>query len=174
MKKLTGYLLALIFVVASCIPVVAAGSNDEDKDTQPPTFSSITLDKKLARPGDTIVVSADAVDDDSGVKSVTATFTHSDGNKSYPATLLLKSDPDIKEEFSGLLEIPADAPAGLYRLTRVALKDRENNAALYSAAYQEWDKSRGLFPLEHALSFTVGQAGTAPEPARCAVSEKNG
>lgn len=167
MKRLTGTLLAALLLLCSISPAFAASQADDDT---PPELESIAVDRVTVRPGGEVIVSADAWDDDSGVKSITATFRHETTGAELRAELLRNSNADISEEFSAALRIPKDAAAGRYALRQVTVRDREENRARYTAGRSEWDSEKGLYPLTTDVSFTVTQQGAPTQPSACAVT----
>jgi len=167
-KRISVFLMTAVMMI--CLAPEAFAKEDEDKDEVLPELTSIAVQSKTVYPGGTIVVSADAQDDDSGVKSITAFFSREAGNAKYSVKLLLNSDEDVVEEYSGILQIPKEAPSGRYMLHRVVVLDQEGNRASYSTGQTSWDEERGQFPLEWNAAFTVQKGEAPPEPVSCAVT----
>lgn len=155
-----------------CAPVRAFAADSDD--TLPPTVERIVVRQSTVSPGGAVTISADAEDDETGVKSITVYFRHEEEDVTFTAKLLRNSDEDVAAEYSGVLPLPDDAPPGQYRLSRVLAADRAGNRAVYADGIREWDDENHRYPLEWPASFQV-KAGTKPlPPVSCAVSTRDG
>lgn len=145
-----------------CLPSTAFARNTEkERESVPPVLSDIWLETTTVFAGETLRVFADADDDDSGVKKLTATFTHERGGAVYTVTLFHGGEEEA-EAFRGDLRIPREAPAGSYQLLRVVAEDRDGNRALYD--------SRGTPLPGSAVCFEVAAGSPPGGPQSCRVS----
>lgn len=171
-KQIHSFFLAAIMI--ACFALTAYAKEDAGKDNVFPELTFITVQNRTVHPGRTVVISADAQNDDSSVKSITAIFANKTENTEYSVKLLPNSDKDVMEEYSGILHVPKGAPPGEYRLRHVVVLDQDDNRARYNAGQTSRDEERGRFPLEWDAAFTVQKDEVLPKPVSCAVTQSAG
>lgn len=174
MRKILCPVIAALLAVSLCAPASAAKKDDEDKETVRPVLESVALDKTLVYPGGSLLVSADAYDEGSGVKSVTAYFSAGNGGIMSADMRLKHSESEISQEFCTGLKIPRDTFPGIYKLVRVVVTDRDGNRSDYSVRRAKSDDENGRYILEQSLSFTVAEPASLPKLTACAARKVSG
>jgi len=139
---------------------VSAYSKD---DTEPPVLSGIEIDRTFVAPGGSLILTADAYDDDSGIKSIDVFVTHEKSGASYTASLRRSEDRGAKDEYSGALIIPRDAETGEYIVRHVRLTDWDGNTASYRRNIRN-----DTYRLED-MRFTVSKAAQGMAVTDCRV-----
>lgn len=164
-KQQRTFLAVLLAGSLFCLPGKAYARDfgrEKEREGVPPVLNDIWLETGTAFAGETLRVFADADDDDSGVKKLTATFAHERDGTAYTVTLLQGGEEEA-EVFRGDLKIPPEAAAGIYRLLRVVVEDRDGNRALYD--------SRGKALPGNAVGFEVTTGSPPGAPQSCQVSK---
>lgn len=98
----------------------------ENNDTTSPVLKSITIDKNKYKYGEKIKISADASDDKSGIKVITAYFNLDNSEKTWNCELRYNSKTN---RYEGTLETPVYN--GKYYLNAVDLTDNNGNSSGY-------------------------------------------
>ena len=127
MRCKVSIIVVLFLLPVLSFPVFAAREDDKE----PPVLSHIAIDRTSIAPGGSVVLSADAYDEDSRIKSITVYISHERSGVTYTVELKRSADWDVDEEYSGALIIPWDAETGEYLVQRIRLADWNGNTAVY-------------------------------------------
>ena len=156
----TSYIITVFLILSVMIFPVSAYRED---DTEPPVLSGIEIDRAFVAPGGSLIVSADAYDDDSGIKSIDVFVIHEKSETSYVVSLRRNEDWGAEDQYSGALLIPRDAETGEYVVRHVRLTDWDGNTASYRRNNRD-----DSFTIED-MRFTVSKAVPGMEVTGCRV-----
>jgi hypothetical protein len=95
---------------------------NENSDTTAPTIQDVTVDKKDAKPGDTVTVSIDAADDKSEITYLEVNYYGPIGDMSEEAVY----NPDT-QKYEAKLLISEDTRPGTWTLSSIFIEDSEYN-----------------------------------------------
>jgi hypothetical protein len=141
-------LLAALF--AASVPVFALAADEQEG----PELGSAAVYGATVAPGGNVTVAADAWDDD-GVKSILLRFENDAAKTVLTVTLDENDDDGLIEEYAGTLDVPKDAPEGVYRLKSAALMDELDNRSFYVRKEDLIGDSDDTFALTNTPQFTV-------------------
>lgn len=170
--KLRRFLSGLL-AAALLFPASAWASEGEDL---PPNFGpfleQIQIDTDTVARGGKLSIAADAWDDD-GIWSIWVSFTHEESGTLFTIPMELRfGDPRLEGRYSAQLDIPENAPLGVYRLRSVVLLDTlENRSRYFSEADMRDGEDAQLLSdlLGEDIFFTVTEDKTGPELLGCSV-----
>ena len=97
-------------------------------DGDPPVLRSVTLDRTTMGQGETVQVTVDVTDDQSGVRFVSGTFQSPSGRAWAPFTTTGQGSV-----WSGPVTVPEDGECGEWTLRRLTAIDEANNQATWGA-----------------------------------------
>ncbi|MFK4480610.1 hypothetical protein, partial [Bacillus sp. RC206] len=106
-----------------------SGSNP---DVQAPTFNSISVDKKEVKPGDRIKISIDAVDHESGIKTIALYYKTPITGKNEYVGIYYNSGTG---RYEGTLTIPNTFEPGLWKISSLSIYDNVGNNITVSPYY---------------------------------------
>jgi hypothetical protein len=149
------YLLAALFVAS--IPVFASAADEQES----PELGSTVVYGAATAPGGKVTVAADAWDDD-GVKSILLRFENDAAKTALTVTLDENDDDGLIEEYAGTLNVPKDAPEGVYRLKSAALTDELDNRSFYVREEDLIGDDDDTFVFTNTPQFTVTANDSPP------------
>ena len=166
MKK--GKLAALLALGMLLSTGTAYGAEDAPYNPGP-MLDGIQISSRTAGRGGKISVAADAWDSD-GIRSIWVRFIHDESGKVLSLPLLpRRGDPCIDGYWSGELELPEDAPLGVYVLRSVVLVDQKEGRTRYlREADMNWN-ARDTELLEEEPFFQLVEDAEGPLFLGCAV-----
>ncbi|MDR7078865.1 chemotaxis protein CheY-P-specific phosphatase CheC [Neobacillus niacini] len=100
---------------------------NENADVAPPTIQGISVDKTEAHPGDTVYVSIDAVDDQSGIETIEVNYN---GEKGGYEEVKVNFNSDT-QKYEGHLTINDETRPGLWGISSIYVVDKEYNRTWY-------------------------------------------
>ncbi|OAK10247.1 hypothetical protein A6278_00615 [Bacillus wiedmannii] len=145
--KITKKILILVLSLVILLNIQLGGSAVYAAvDVQAPTFNSITVDKKEVKPGDRIKISIDAVDHESGIKTIALYYkTPITGKNEYVG---IYYNPGTGR-YEGTLTIPDTFEPGLWKISSIYITDNANNELIVSPS-RGYDLSGAEFRLSGA------------------------
>ena len=124
-KSFVGMMIFLLSFVSFLAP---AGSVLAAADVTKPTFKGITIDKKEGTVGDTIEVSVDAEDTESGIKKISLYYQTPVTKKDHSVSL--SYNPETKK-YVGQIYITDEIESGIWKVNYISLYDNANNRTVF-------------------------------------------
>lgn len=130
-----------------------------EADTISPVFKSLSIDKKSGTVGDTINFTVDAMDDKSGIKSISITYRTPVTKKS--AFIYLESSDG---KYKGTKKISDTDESGIWKIDEVVLCDNSNNfTQVWNSAANNYGQNK---PNNYSTDLSMGNfevKGTQPD-----------
>lgn len=108
----------------------AVDPKDRSSDTQPPQLISITFNPPEVRDGEETILTVQATDDLSGIRSISGTIAAPSG--AVQGFALQKQGEG--EQYIAQIRVPKDASEGVWRVNYLSLIDNASNATTMSGA----------------------------------------
>ena len=103
----------------------------QGSDVTAPEFKSISVDKKVVKPGDKVTISIDMIDNQSGIDLDREVYIEIGGENSNQLSSpeLLYNEESKKYEFT--IEIDGTMPNGIYSISEIYVFDKAGNSASF-------------------------------------------
>lgn len=138
-------------------PVAEVTSTDPTSDKTAPRLLGVEFSPPQVQDGQEAIIMITAVDDISGVASISGTVTSPSGKALQGFSV--QKDPEVPTRFFGKVQIPLKAEEGTWRVNFISMRDNASNTA--NVHYNQ-----GLIPPTAVLRVISSQPDSTPPTLR--------